>query len=265
MNKSNVLRFALAASAFLFAMNVVADDVVSNELKIDSAKFICANDLAESKMKVEFPVDVTTPLAKAVMKNIAETLGYEDTATLPQPSKMVDDGGIKRFYELCNDARETKSEGMTIGFPYASETKIEKDYESNKVVTFTTWTYSYEGGAHGNTSFAPTTFVKATGKKLDFSIFKNAECSELKAIIVAGLKQYFEVNTDKELKEMLFDVSNLNDIPLPQTPPYFTKDGIVLVYAQYEIAPYAAGMPEITIPYAKAKPLLTVEAAALME
>jgi hypothetical protein len=54
-------------------------------------------------------------------------------------------------------------------------------------------------------------------------------------------------------------------LPLPQAAPYFTKDGITFVYAQYEIACYAAGMPTFTIPYNKIEGILTSSAAALLQ
>jgi hypothetical protein len=42
---------------------------------------------------------------------------------------------------------------------------------------------------------------------------------------------------------------------------YLTENGIVFSYNQYEIGPYAAGMPEVTIPLDKIKHLLKDEAA----
>lgn len=36
-----------------------------------------------------------------------------------------------------------------------------------------------------------------------------------------------------------------------------TDDGLMFTYSPYEIASYAAGMPEFTIPYAELKPYFT--------
>ena len=35
--------------------------------------------------------------------------------------------------------------------------------------------------------------------------------------------------------------------PLPAFPPFLTKEGVVVMYQQYEIAPYAVGMPSCVI------------------
>lgn len=265
MKKTTILIAVLAVCAILFAVHGVAKAGVSEELKTDSIKFNKSNNLADCVITMEYPAERSTPLAKAVMGYIAETLGYENLNTLPQPSELLERVGEKTFNELCDMAREASEGGATDGFPYTDETHIKKIYESKNLVTFTTESYSYWGGAHGSMAFTPSTFTKDEGETLGFSIFKDTKSSKFKKVLKSGLKKYFEIKTDEELKEMLFLEGDIDDIPLPKTPPYFTKDGIVIVYAQYEIAPYAAGMPEITIPYDIAKALLTDEAAALIE
>ena len=53
-------------------------------------------------------------------------------------------------------------------------------------------------------------------------------------------------------------------IPLPNTPPALTDKGISIIYQQYEIAPYAAGLPSFYIPYDKAADILTPAAKELI-
>jgi hypothetical protein len=53
-------------------------------------------------------------------------------------------------------------------------------------------------------------------------------------------------------------------MPLPQCPPLFTKDGVRFIYGQYEIAPYAAGMPDFTVPYNKLEKFMKVTAKKLL-
>jgi hypothetical protein len=36
---------------------------------------------------------------------------------------------------------------------------------------------------------------------------------------------------------------------------YLTKDGVVIYFQQYDIAPYAAGLPTFLIPYSQAGPV----------
>ena len=74
-------------------------------------------------------------------------------------------------------------------------------------------------------------------------------------VIKKGLKKYFEVNTDEELENSL-SLENTYLLPLPATPPVFTKEGVLFTYQQYEIAAYAAGLPSFIVPYNEAKSLM---------
>ena len=106
------------------------------------------------------------------------------------------------------------------------------------------------------------------------------KCTDIKAEIKKVAKtQYHELKTqwqeDRECRGedmgMIYSsyqrisVDDVNHIPVPQFPPTFTKNGLVFLYQQYEIGPYAVGMPNFCIPYKKVLPYLTEEAAALVE
>ena len=54
-------------------------------------------------------------------------------------------------------------------------------------------------------------------------------------------------------------------LPLPVTDPWLTRDGIVFLYQEYEIACYAMGRPSVILPYEVLLPLLTDEAKALLK
>jgi hypothetical protein len=57
--------------------------------------------------------------------------------------------------------------------------------------------------------------------------------------------------------ESLLTMENNDYFPLPQAAPYFTADGVVFIYQQYEIACYAAGLPNCVISYDLIEPFLT--------
>ena len=48
-------------------------------------------------------------------------------------------------------------------------------------------------------------------------------------------------------------------LPLPITDPWITSNGVEFIYQQYEIAAYACGMPNVTLPLDALKELLTPE------
>ena len=68
--------------------------------------------------------------------------------------------------------------------------------------------------------------------------------------------------TPEELDNILFLETGI--VPLPAWTPYPSEDGLVFTYQQYEIAAYAAGMPNFTIPFTDLLPYLTAEAKALL-
>lgn len=69
------------------------------------------------------------------------------------------------------------------------------------------------------------------------------------------MEQYFEVRTESELRDIL--LLNNEPFPFPQNPPYFEENGVCFLYQQYEIAPYAAGMPACVIPFETLRPYFT--------
>ena len=72
----------------------------------------------------------------------------------------------------------------------------------------------------------------------------------------ALMQQYFKVKTGKELDDLLM-LPTPGYLPKPVSDPYLTKEGVVFVYQQYEIAPYAAGSPKFTLPYSEVKKYMT--------
>ena len=65
-------------------------------------------------------------------------------------------------------------------------------------------------------------------------------------------------NPDTEENELEFG------LPLPATDPWLTKKGVSFIYQQYEIAPYAAGMPSFVLAYDDIRPYLTEDAAKML-
>ena len=142
----------------------------------------------------------------------------------------------------------------------ASEIQITRGYETPKLVTFNFSSYEYGGGAHGGSVGSGMTFRKTDGRRIGWELFSTVK---MQSILRNGLKEYFEVKTDEELENSL-SLESIYNIPLPVTPPLFTEKGIVVIYQQYEIAAYAAGMPNFTIPYEEILPYLTPEAKRLI-
>ncbi|MBO4656877.1 MAG: DUF3298 domain-containing protein [Bacteroidales bacterium] len=141
-----------------------------------------------------------------------------------------------------------------------------KVYESFNYVVYLSEDYNYMGGAHGGVSgMGDITFDKRNGKI--FTNFLKADALEpMQGLIEKGLAEYFEEpdDTAASVREHLFLEEGDTTIPFPAWTPSPDRYGLNFTYQQYEIAPYAMGMPSFTIPYDEVKPFLTPEAIELL-
>lgn len=146
------------------------------------------------------------------------------------------------------------------------EFNLLKDRETEQYVVFISQDYVYLGGAHGGIiGRGGLTFGKKDGALVEQ--FLDPACRDaIQPLLRKGLSQYFSDNdmevTPEELDNYLFLETGV--VPFPAWTPYPSEDGLVFTYQQYEIAAYAAGMPEFTIPFADLLPYLTPEAKALV-
>ena len=142
-----------------------------------------------------------------------------------------------------------------------------KDRETDRYVVFLSQDYVYLGGAHGGVvGRGGLTFDKKEGALVE-KMVDSASLDAVQPLLRKGLSQYFTDNemevAPEELDNILFLETGV--IPFPAWTPYPSEEGLVFTYQQYEIAAYAAGMPEFTVPYADILPYLTPEAKALLD
>ena len=103
-----------------------------------------------------------------------------------------------------------------------------------------------------------------------YDMMKGLDSPAFKKLIKEGLRKFFSKEgdekgmSDEDLKNELiaFDGS-IDELPLPDTEPYMTEQGVTFIYQPYEISYYAAGRPEFTIPFDDARPYLKLHAIEL--
>lgn len=217
----------------------------------------------EYKIIVDFPTSGNPILMNAIREYISESLGISYAGELENNMQGSYDGDLSNGqkmidyyfdlkYKEFKKAHDLMAENMTGDVPtFASETEIHFLYETDKFVTYEMKKYEDMGGAHGGTFISGMTFRKSDGRRVEWDLFTKS----MQDVIKKGLKKYFEVNTDEELEKSL-SLENTYLLPLPATPPVFTKEGVLFTYQQYEIAAYAAGLPSFIVPYNEAKSLM---------
>lgn len=275
LTSCNKKQVATTSSADADSTTVVAPTEKAQTDKLTTKKIAKSlkNDAGEFDLTIDFPEGGNATLVNAIREYISESLGStygggEDESLQGSYSGDLADGEkmatyyfdlkVKEFTGMYNDM---KQDGMPEVPELASNIKITKDYETDKVVTFLYNSYENGGGAHGGAVGSGMTFRKSDGRRIDWDLFTTVK---MQSTLRDGLKEYFEVKTDDELAGCL----TLNDsfiLPMPVTPPLFGKDGIIVTYQQYEIAAYAAGMPSFVIPYKKAKDMMNNTGKKLIE
>lgn len=265
------------------SINAEANDEFSadKQMQLDSASYHYETKYAVVDLKIVVPVDtskVSKTIAKGIWRGFDEsvTTSYGDGKRLFRAysgdytniRKVVAYYGQYLFKALdiesrellvsMKEADETGEQPDVEPMQFARDVSVQKVCDLENHVVFSVSWYGYAGGAHGGSAVSCLTFDKHTGKRVKEVLPWKAE-KQLQKEMRKGLCTYFGCK-DKELNDnLLLEDENSSFIPLPQESPYLTKDGVAFVYQQYEIAPYAAGMPTFVIPYDKVKDLLLVE------
>ena len=127
----------------------------------------------------------------------------------------------------------------------------EVNYETEKFVCISVSSYLDTGGAHGNSHVTFLNFDKMTG-----NLLKREDLIKDEETLKDIAKPYFEKAT-KSLTDDESDMFFGETFQLPENIG-FSNEGVILLYNVYEIASYAQGVTEFTIPFSEAKPFLKI-------
>lgn len=227
--------------------------VADTSIAVDSVKFDQKDKAVEVSITADYPTLASANLKTAISEYISEQLGGTYMGGLENGDSIVAFYGKTKHDSLLKEHEEC---GIPVSF--CSMSAVRKAYETESYITYTTEDYEYLGGAHGSTTLSGMTFRKTDGRRFGYEMLRNTESDSFHALLRDGVKEYFgKQEMNGNLKDMLMGVDNVDYMPLPATVPYLTDKGMMFVYQQYEIAPYAAGMPSFVIPFEKIKPYLT--------
>lgn len=198
-------------------------------------------------------------LNESILEQLNEALGGSYEGSYADPDSMARHYLATYLQEMREERADFDAE---MGFERSLS--VERTYETDRLVTINVQLYEYSGGAHGGTLCYGMTFRKSDGRRMSMNTLNNMVGDEgWSSLQKEGLMDYFEVKTDSGLQDMLYDVETYM-IPAPQFEPYFSENGMEFVYQQYEIAPYAAGLPSYTISYNRLSKYLNVTGRRLV-
>lgn len=132
--------------------------------------------------------------------------------------------------------------GYTI-HPYELVTRYQPCYQNERLLSLTVDYYQYTGGAHGMTARRAYNIDQTTGGELALKdLF--TDNYDYTGLINEEIRRQIAINP-----EMYFgDPIGFNGIS--ENQKYYIQNGnLVIYFDQYEIAPYAAGIPEFRVPF----------------
>ena len=281
--------FGVAAVLVLLA----ACDSSKAPLKLDSRDFEDSSDHARVRLEMELPVAkgeaaaaIRSTLVDVMDDALSHVTGGRDRDFDRFEGDVEDADAFFSYYEerannaLTEAADRANAERLLGIYESTTLSDSEKEYyasnvagwvyeytlkkigETEKYVVFDSRSYVNYGGTHGGViGEGPMVFSKKDGH-LVRSIFEPDSAKDMQKLLREGLQVYFQPRADGTGLEMDAFLSLPEDgqIPLPAWAPYPAADSLHFVYQQYEIAPYASGMPEFSLPYDKVRKYLTDDA-----
>ena len=196
--------------------------------------------------------NVILPAAPETEERINSVL-EEEQRLFAEGNLDVDGGGGRAFYEGC--AREeyaARSADGTLDWfaPYELFRTMGVARGDSRVLSLTVMDYVYSGGAHGYGGLGALNFDLSTGAELrledlsdDPSAFLD-RCAE-KLLEISRSGDYAELARDGYFPGYEDSLPGL----LRDGNWYFDGTGITVIANPYEIAPYASGLIEFTLPY----------------
>lgn len=175
---------------------------------------------------------------KVIESHIANTLVF-----MEEPSDTIKlSSAIKSFDSEYKSFKEGFSESAMV---WDASFDGEVMYQSSELISIAINSYVNSGGAHGNSNIVFFNF-DSSGNLLKFDdLFSNKEG------LITVVESYFNKETEGSSVNYFFD----EPFHLPENFG-FNVEGVIFFYNVYEIASYADGITEFTIPYSELEPFL---------
>lgn len=127
------------------------------------------------------------------------------------------------------------------------EAQVDGDimFQSPEIISIAITSYVNTGGAHGILNITILNFNAETGNSL-----KNTDLIKDQEAFKTISEKHFKKTTKN--KDLLLDYDSFE---MPANMGY-SKEGIVLLYNTYEVAPYSTGIIQFTIPFEEVKDVL---------
>jgi len=195
-------------------------------------------------------VDLYYERIKTCLKPVHDSVNmYVDTLVMDMLMLM---GGDEFKYDLKKRAlaffatkREFEGDDMESGGAWDYEMNLSIVRSVNEVISVSSGSGGYTGGAHPNYESATAHFFVSNGKRVKMNdLFKDID-----AVNKIGLKYFKKDNQIEEEVDCMDQGWDFSDEDFALNENFdITTESITWQFNSYEIGPYAAGAPSVTIP-----------------
>ena len=137
-------------------------------------------------------------------------------------------------------------------YPQAFEFDIDSSsvYEDTNHISFLLTVYQFTGGAHGSTTIIPITYSKQTKKLLSLEEAVQPARKDWLATLSTEARKQLNAQVKKQNFSSDEDWINRGTEPTKENFAIFKleKNSVRIIFSQYQVGPYASGMPEIVVP-----------------
>ncbi|MFF2484449.1 DUF3298 domain-containing protein [Paenibacillus sp. NPDC058071] len=232
----SAVRFETPYSTVIGSATSSAVQLSSNASKSNSAVTVSSRSVIEKEG--QYGISVKIPVIA----------GMEDSAYEKRLNEEIALQVKQEIEVLKEQAAEEVKYAKESGYePHLYELKVDYDLKSDgskangSELSFVVRTYTYTGGNHG--LYRVDTYNVYNGE--------HASDITLETVLGADYKEQVERVVKAEMKadpERFYEGIE-KELNVTSDHPFYIKNGkLVLVFQQYEIAPYSAGIIEITVP-----------------
>jgi Predicted secreted protein len=215
------------AQVYSLTINVTAPTVKPSAVTVSTRAVKNESDY----MSVDLSIPVINGLADQAIQSDLNARFEKDAIDLQDKLQTEIDSYVKYNQE----------NGFPIR-PYDLTTQYQECYQNDALLSLYVDYYQYTGGAHGATDRRPYNIDLKTGQDVALKdLFQSGY--DYKTLINARINEQIAAQPD------IYFSGDMGFKGITEDQRYYIKDGFLVVYfSQYEIAPYASGIPEFKIP-----------------
>ncbi len=202
------------------------------------------------------PQDAPQNLTKFIRGSVVKLLNSFTDSTYIEAEKRAGTHIEEAFEAFASTYRDFKNDFPESTGCWAIEVEGDTVMTTPKVVVYRLDQYSFTGGAHPNTHTGYYIFDRQNGRPRQLTTFIRDTTQLLQKAEVA-FRKHERLPARASLQEYGYFLPG-NQFFLPANIA-FTHEGVVLLYNPYEIAAYARGPIEFTIPYSEVEGIIRRE------